>query len=121
MKLDIYTQIVLIGFGIAVCWALAFSQAFTTRRTLKSDAWLLFMLAFLNVAGWRLWGLIRLSSTIVEAQAKGYMPEYLTAEQWLQVITNGFGVPLLFIAGMILLRRSLRRLLTTNDVEGTED
>ena len=107
--MSLIDQYLLISFVFTVLYGVIIAQAIALSRLLRSAAWWLIAGGFVLTGARLLWGLLRLPSAIVKAQAKGQIPDSLSTEQYL-LIAVAFVTTGLWIAGFDKLRRDLRKI-----------
>lgn len=107
--MSIIQQLIVILLVVVILYVVIVFQSIALARLLRSKGWALFGSGLLVLGARQIWGFIKLPTAILEAQAKGYMPENLTAEQW--ILTGALIAALgLVIAGFDKLRRDFRKL-----------
>lgn len=107
--MDIISQLLLLSFAFAVGYVVIVFQVVALSRLYHSVGWGILAAAFVCAGGMQVWRLIRFPLTMIQAQARGNLPESLSLEQWIN-IGVAFLVVGLLITGFDKLRRDLRKI-----------
>jgi hypothetical protein len=83
-------------------------QVWGLRRVLRSRGWTVLFVAYASAGLITIWRLLRAPILIIQAQMKGQLPDSLTLEQWITILTTIIIVLGGWILGFSLLRKSLR-------------
>ena len=107
--MGIIEQLLLLSFAFAVGYVVIVFQVVALSRLYQSTAWAVIAAGFIGAGLLQVWRLIRLPLAMIQAQARGTLPEHLNAEQWIS-IGSGFLVVGILIVGFDRLRRDLGKL-----------
>lgn len=107
--MGIIEQLLALSFLFAVGYVVIVFQVVALSRLYQSTAWKILAAAFTGAGMLQVWRLIRFPVTMLQAQARGAIPEQLSLEQWFNVAAS-FTIVGLLILGFDRLRRDLRNI-----------
>lgn len=107
--MDIISQLLLLSFAFAVGYVVIVFQVVALSRLYHSTGWGILAAAFTGAGGMQVWRLIRFPLTMMQARARGTLPDQLSIEQWINV-GIAFLIVGLLIIGFDKLRRDLRKI-----------
>lgn len=107
--MGIIEQLLLLSFIFAVGYVVIVFQVVALSRLYQSTAWKILAIGFTLAGAMQVWRLIRFPVTMMQARARGSLPDRLSLEQWINVAV-GFVVVGLLIIGFDKLRRDLRKI-----------
>lgn len=107
--MDIVSQLLLLSFIFAVGYVVIIFQVVALSRLYQSRGWGILAGGFILAGSIQIWRLIRFPLMIMQARIHGTLPEFLTAEQWVNIGT-AYVVVILLIIGFDKLRRDLKTL-----------
>ena len=107
--MGIIEQLLTLSFVFAVCYVVIVFQVVALSRLYQSRGWQILAAGFTLAGGFQVWRLIRFPIAMMQAQARGTLPEQLSLEQWINV-GGGFLIVALLIIGFDKLRRDLRKI-----------
>lgn len=107
--MGIIEQLLLLSFLFAIGYVVIMFQVIALSRLYRSQAWKILAAGFILAGAMQVWRLIRLPITMMQAQARGTLPDQLTWEQWFNV-GMGFAIVGVLIIGFDKLRRDLRKI-----------
>jgi hypothetical protein len=104
----IFTIQLIMLLVVAACIVIVF-QIGLLWRIFRSWAWILKLAAYLTMGTLQVWRYLALSSALMDAKARGVMPEHLTASQWGNMALTFLFFGLIIISYDVL-RRDLRKI-----------